>query len=105
MKTVVTSGCPRTVSEKLCAVYEAETGKVIHFHATTHFEGSPETPESEIYRRALELAQSSRRSPVPTNIKTCLVNPNSEKPGCTHRIDLATLELIAIPRFESGENP
>ena len=104
MKTILTSGCPKIVSEKLCVVYEAQTGHIFHFHAIAHFEGSVEAPEDEIHRRALELAQSSRHSALPANIKTCLVDPNSEKPGCTHRVDLETLRLIAIPRSNAAEN-
>ena len=97
MKTTLTTSCPRVVSEKLCAVYESETGKIFHFHAITNFEGSVEMSESEIQSRALSLARAARLSALPANLKTCLVDPETEKPGCAHRIDLQTLRLIATP--------
>ena len=98
MNIASTPGVAAVVSDKLCAVYDEETGEVIHFHRVTTLDGGDAPDDDQIQARALEHADAldyARGGSQGGTIKAALVDLHDFQPGRVHKVDLQTRKLVA----------
>jgi len=77
------------------AMYDPETGKIVHQHHVVRFQGAPKRSRNELEERAIELARSQTGFAGPRAV--CHVEAGAfDQPG-HHSIDPETQELRTEP--------
>jgi len=99
-----TSSSPE--EEKLCVLYRATDGKIIHTHRVTTLPGGRRLDDAEVEGRARELA--ARRHPdrhlALRGLKALHVNPAEFEHGVRYRVDLQAGKLVRALEFAGGRN-
>ena len=78
-------------SESAYAVYDSESGEIVHVHAVTQFRGGTPWPDGHGEERALTLAQ--RMGHNTERLRVMRVDPAEIEYG-TQRVDLASMKLV-----------
>jgi hypothetical protein len=89
---------------RIVALYEPDSGKILHVHTVTMFQGGREVTVSEAIEAALEHA--SRIGHMVERLQT-KVSSNHEHSRRPHRIDLQTGEFVPHhpPEFKIRAEP
>lgn len=82
-------------SDRICAVYDAKTGRIHHLHRVITLKGGPSPSPAEIEARAIELAMEKGKSSA--KFKTLHLSPEQLHPGARHKVDPKTGSLISKP--------
>ena len=86
-------------SERAYAVYDSESGEIVHVHVVTQFRGGTPWPDGHEEPRALTMAE--RMGHNPKRLRVMRVDPAEVEYG-TQRVDLATMKLV--PREEQNKS-
>jgi hypothetical protein len=99
-------------SVKACVVFDSASGAVRHVHQVVTIEGARETPDDEVRRRALSLAQEQLESGTPLpgeqviravegELEALQFDPLQLDLTRPHRVDLRTKSLVPIDQTAS----
>jgi hypothetical protein len=90
-------GTDRVQSARACAVYDAESGRVHHFHQVITFEGGREPAEHEIEAHALALVR--KRGLHSDNLMVLHVPCDAIQPRTLYAVDVKTRSLVLKERL------
>jgi hypothetical protein len=93
-------GLPEPEEITSFAVYDPETGAVVHQHHVVRFPGAPNRSAKELEERALELARSQTGHTGPLAV-LAVHHHAFDQPGL-HRVNLKSRELETEPHHELG---
>jgi hypothetical protein len=89
-----TFGAAAAVSSgRLCLVYDATSGEILHTHRVVTLEGGTEPSDDEIARYAVLLAQ--RRAGADQRLEALHVERGALEPGRRYRVDYMNKALVA----------
>jgi hypothetical protein len=94
-------------SVKACVVFDSATGEIQHIHEVVTMEGSEETSDDEVMRRALSLARERLESGTALpgeqgvramrgELEALQVDPSQLAVARPYRVDVQTKSLVPI---------
>jgi len=87
---------------KICVVYDARSGAIIHLHQIIALPGADSATDEELKAEALEFAaQGTDRSRA--NVETLVVARGSVDREAAYKVDVEHACLVEIGQFEAEE--
>jgi hypothetical protein len=91
-----TTGKRRISSTKSCVVFDKAKGTILHVHHVLTIEGGQETSDSEVEKKALELAIS--RGINASKVDVLSVDPKLFEQHARYKVDVKKQTLVALRR-------
>jgi len=98
MQTFHSTGlAPQVAAQLIIALYEPETGRIVHLHNVTRLAGGRTVPEAEAIQAAQEHAERIGHSVAELRVKVTHDPGHAAGP---HRIDLETGAFVRLPETD-----
>ncbi len=97
-----TTGKRRIVSAKSCVVYDKVKGRILHVHHVLTIEGAQEASDSDVEKKAVELATS--RGIKPAKISVLSVDPKLLESHARYKVDVKKRVLVELPRRKTSNS-